>query len=91
MSDVTKDEAIEVLKDLWRYEKSKYSEKQIRKALDMATEALETQKTGHWIADVDKWGGVITTINGYKCSECCKFNDDKDNYCPNCGADMRGE
>ena len=38
---MTKEEAIEVLKDLWRYEKSNYSEKQIRKALDMAIEALE--------------------------------------------------
>jgi predicted type IV restriction endonuclease len=45
-------------------------------------------KTGHWIADVDKWGDVVTTINGYKCSECGEFNADKDNYCPNCGARM---
>ena len=60
-------------------------------ALEMAIEALENQKTGHWIADVDKWGDVVTTINGYKCSECGMFNTDKDNYCPNCGAKMKGE
>lgn len=38
-------------------------------------------KTGEWIADVD----------GYTCSECGVFNTDDDNFCPNCGADMRGE
>ena len=53
-------------------------------------EAEEEQepKTGHWIADVDKWGDVVTTVNGYKCSECGEFNDDKDKYCPNCGVKM---
>lgn len=63
----------------------------ISEALDMAIEALENQKTGHWIADVDKWCDVVTTVNGYKCSECGKFNTDKDNYCPNCGAKMKGD
>lgn len=54
----------------------------------VVTDKIEFQKTGHWIADVDKWGDVVTTINGYKCSECGMFNTDKDNYCPNCGAKM---
>lgn len=26
----------------------------------------------------------------YQCSICRRMNDDKDNFCPNCGADMRG-
>ena len=42
-------------------------------------------KTGHWI-EVD---------NGYICSKCdiirAKGTTGKYNYCPNCGADMRGE
>ena len=46
-------------------------------------------RKGHWIADVDKWGDVVTTVNGYRCDKCNTFNADKDNYCPNCGADMR--
>ena len=46
-------------------------------------------KTGHWIADVDRWGDIVTTVNGYRCSECNAFNTDKDNYCPKCGAYMR--
>lgn len=45
-------------------------------------------KIGQWIAGVDRWGDIVTTVNGYRCSECCAFNADKDNYCPNCGARM---
>lgn len=48
-------------------------------------------KTGHWVADVDKWGDIVTTVNGYRCSECNTFNTDKDNYCHNCGAKMEVE
>ena len=50
-------------------------------------EALEQEpKTGHWIVDVDRWGDIVTTVNGYRCDKCNTFNTDKDNYCPNCGA-----
>ena len=45
-------------------------------------------KVGKWIADVDRWGDIVTTVNGYRCSECNTFDTDKDNYCPNCGAKM---
>lgn len=45
-------------------------------------------KVGKWIADVDRWGDIITTVNGYRCSECNTFDTDKDNYCPMCGAKM---
>lgn len=38
-----KKETIEILKDLWRYEHSEYSEKDIRKALDIAIKALERE------------------------------------------------
>ena len=52
---------------------------------------IPDREKGEWIADVDKWGDVVTTVNGYTCSKCGAFNSDKDNFCPNCGADMRGE
>lgn len=48
-------------------------------------------KVGRWLADVDRWGDIVTTVNGYRCSECNTFNTDKDNYCPNCGAKMEVE
>lgn len=60
------------------------------------TEALtgileQEPKIGHWIVIVAKWGDTVTTVNGYRCSECNAFNMDEDNYCPNCGAKMRAE
>ncbi len=42
---MTNEEAIEVLKDLWRYEHSEFSEKDIREALDMAIRALKNEQT----------------------------------------------
>lgn len=61
-------------------------------SIDMAIEALENQKIGHWIK---KDVGKVTT---YKCSECGRFimtdtgyDVTKDYpYC-NCGAKMEGE
>lgn len=38
---MTRKESIEVLKDLWRYEHSEFSEKDIRKALDIAINSLD--------------------------------------------------
>ena len=46
---------------------------------------------GRWIPVIDKWGDVVTTTEGYECSECGLFNADKDNYCPNCGVFMKGD
>ena len=56
-------------------------------ALIDGIDTLEQEpKMGHWIVDVDRWGDVVTTVNGYRCDKCNAFNSDKDNYCPNCGA-----
>ena len=56
-------------------------------ALDMAIEALEGQKTGKWI----DWLG---TGNEWECSECrCSIESHGGiayNYCPICGAKMKG-
>lgn len=42
---MTREEAIEILKELWRYEKtSKFNEKQIREALEIAENALKMDK-----------------------------------------------
>ena len=58
---------------------------EINKAIDMAIEALTEQPKGEWIDDCT-------------CSNCNWLNEDDDgrillttyNYCPNCGAKMRG-
>ena len=56
----------------------------------------EVRKKGHWI-ETDAW---TETVDGFeewghfrKCSECeheFKYLE-SDNFCPNCGADMRGD
>ena len=48
-----------------------------------ALEAIPTiePKRGEW----------IDFKNGWKCSACGKWNNEMSNFCPNCGADMRGE
>ena len=53
-------------------------------AKDMAINALKEPRTGHWIDHQD--GRWIYA----KCSECGKVQDAKSNFCPYCGADMRG-
>lgn len=45
MIRITNEQAIEILKDLWRYEHSEFSEKEIREALEKGIKALENQKT----------------------------------------------
>lgn len=43
---------------------------------------------GEWVEfDID-YGGIPTV--GYQCSECGQSNGFLTDFCPNCGADMRG-
>lgn len=60
----------------------------LRKRINNLPSVTPKEKTGHWIAGVDRWGDIVTTVNGYRCDKCNTFNSDKDNYCPNCGAKM---
>ena len=65
-----------------------------KESLEMAIKALENQKTGHWEEEEMYYGDVA-----YRCSECgeefCLMEgtpiDNLYNYCPNCGAKMKGE
>lgn len=50
-----------------------------------AMPTIEERKTGKWIKFDYPW---------YQCSECGAVRENKsflENFCPNCGADMRGE
>lgn len=86
---MTQEKTIEILEDLWRYEKVKYTDQEVREAIDMAIEALQERKTGKWI---------ITARNGILCSECKSgtrkmpmlFGNPLYKYCPFCGAKMKG-
>ena len=46
------------------------------------------RKKGKWISLDDSRGKY--NDYGYKCSECGEHSEYEENYCPNCGADMRG-
>ena len=45
------------------------------------------RKKGRWIS-LDDFRGKYND-RGYKCSECDEHSDYEENFCPNCGADMR--
>lgn len=88
---MTVEEAINNLKKLKSYHNGSYGT-----AIDMAIKALEQQPRpkGKWIEVF-----IETPEDNYnygyksqKCSECgeqpMRFNE---NFCPNCGADMRGD
>lgn len=70
--------------------------KQYNKGLDDAIKAINSlapakpeRKKGYWTEDSDP-GQIIG--EHYSCSECrACFSTLKSNFCPNCGADMRGE
>jgi Leu/Phe-tRNA-protein transferase len=53
---------------------------------DRILNALDNeQKQGEWIASTE-YGSIL-----HKCSKCHKYNDWESDFCPNCGADMRGD
>ena len=50
------------------------------------------RKKGEWIYDTERVADSGWTLNQYHCSECGEQEiGAKRNFCPNCGADMRGE
>ena len=77
-------------RELWHYEQ----------ALSEIREMLESEperKTGKWIERGVSTAKVIDEWQSAMCSVCGKYHTtpylyyfDDFNYCPNCGADMRG-
>lgn len=61
-----------------------------KEALDMAIKALEPQH-GKWLdKKMTIKGGHGLAYGRYECSVCKKKQPSKTDFCPNCGADMRG-
>ena len=48
------------------------------------------QRTGRWIYNDEAYPGG-NPYGHYECDQCGEYVPHKTNYCPNCGADMRGE
>lgn len=82
---MTKEDAIYILRNTaWLAP----SLEPVDEAIDMAIEALENERPkGHWIYEE----GTYKLINLWQCSECYEVVDEKTNYCPECGSDMRGD
>lgn len=85
---MTRDEAIDLLGNLVGMVEDNH-ESDYDCALKMAIEALSAKKQGEWVYLYD---------GNYKCSECCAWYscegepiEQEMSFCPNCGADMRGE
>ena len=57
----------------------------VRKEDIDAMPTIEERKKGKWI-ELD-----FTEAWEYKCDQCGRLSDFKDNFCPYCGADMRGD
>lgn len=85
-NNLTTKDAITVLQNLqdWLYFSSMNGGTSIqRKAIDMAVRALEQpeQRKGKWIhVSEETW----------KCDQCEEISCCSPNFCPDCGADMRG-
>ena len=58
---------------------------------DTIMNAPSAQKTGHWIEI--KYAEEVNEmlVSNYECSECHYWERYDSNFCPNCGAYMRGE
>ena len=86
---MTRSEAIEHLKNIAIYSVQDGYTDEARQAIDMAIKALEEQerKNGKWIDNTycSKCGFVNEVESGF-IGPVNSFN-----FCPNCGADMRGE
>lgn len=92
---MTNKEAIEVIKSMGLIADTMThgaKHKSIYNAIDLAIKALEDRPHGEWITIGEEQGalGIIYKIR--KCSKCGWEHSlvIPDNFCPNCGADMRG-
>lgn len=51
--------------------------------------AQPERKTGRWIDETFKPWGLVH--HPYKCNQCGEHSEMDSDFCPNCGADMRGD
>jgi rubrerythrin len=91
--NMSNEEVIEVLKGIvfGGFDRTTLKERQ---ALDRAIKALKERPHGKWISQFDYSQQHKTMPSGYGnfwwCNKCDSSTEKKSNFCPNCGADMRG-
>lgn len=71
---------------------SEEAEKDLNEVFSMAIKALEQEpRKGRWIKTGDYYTGAYGSIEYVECSCCREDSLEEGDFCPNCGADMRGE
>lgn len=95
---INKENALQYLveNDEERYELDKARTKKLREQIlklgaSMCAGAKEATNKGEWIIRTDNDPICRPWYNTCKCSKCGQYGTKVWNYCPNCGADMRGE
>lgn len=90
---MTKEEAINVLKEIidesWIF--SDIEKAPTIDACEMAISALSKNKCGEWKRTYLDHVAMGERPSILYCSACCQCIAYPTNYCPNCGADMRGK
>jgi len=61
---------------------------EVRDRLKALPSAQPERKKGKWIDEKFKPRGLV--YHPYKCNQCGEHSEADSNFCPNCGADMRG-
>lgn len=87
---MTNKEAIEILEDYYSGYFG-YKIDDIHEAHNLAIKALEERPHGEWIKHIDNLYPEDSTEECPFCHEEQRLVGNDDNFCPNCGADMRGE
>lgn len=88
---MTREEAVFYIKELQKTYAS--MDKKVAEAVDMAIEALSAERTGKWVyIRIFKTENDIAELRCSECGKIASFEQGEDmNFCPSCGADMRGE
>ena len=89
MSTIDRQAAINVVKDIYKGVYPEDAEGWIIKGLENLPSIQSERKKGHWI--VEQPNGANGFKECYRCSECNYLVGRREKFCPNCGADMRGE
>lgn len=89
---MTKEEALLVFEDI-RWTLCDFCSDEQYEAMYIAMETLEEKKYGHWIEVGKEEGALGIEYKILKCSNCGWESSlpIPRNFCPECGADMKGE
>lgn len=59
--------------------------------IEECEDAEPERKKGKWVDETFEFEPWWVVHHPYKCNQCGERSEEDSNFCPNCGADMRGE